>query len=140
MTAKLKIILAPCNECGHKTDHSVLKSHKTGGSNQEDGTWWETKFDMLECCGCHLISLRRIFEFSEYDRPVVEYFPPPISRRKPDWLGDLAMNTPAGLDLPDLLDEIYSALHANSRRLATMGARALLDVAKRSEFVRIEIM
>ena len=38
------------------------------------------------------------------------------------------MNVPIELDVPDLLTEIYSALHANNRRLATMGARTLLDM------------
>ena len=39
------------------------------------------------------------------------------------------MNIPVKLELPDLLSEVYSALHANNRRLATMGARTLLDMA-----------
>jgi hypothetical protein len=126
MAAEIIIIQAPCNDCGRKTDHVILKRHVTRGSDDE--TWWETIFDMLECRGCHFISLRRTSNFSEYENPVIEYFPPPISRREPSWIGELAMNVPIELGLPDLLTEIYSALHANNRRLATMGARTLLDV------------
>lgn len=129
MPKKRKNIQAPCNDCGRKTDHLILKTHTTSGHDQEAGVHWSTSFDMLECCGCHFISLRRTFDFSEYEDFVVEYFPPPISRRKPAWEGELMMNVRADSPLPDLLKEVYSALHADSRRLATMGARALLDVA-----------
>ena len=38
------------------------------------------------------------------------------------------MNISVGFDLYELLEEIYSALHADNRRLATMGARTLLDM------------
>src|SRR5258708_3755375 len=125
--AKRKVIEAPCNDCGRKTDHKILKSHSSSGSDEDSQTWWETKFDMIECCGCHFISLKRTFRFSEYDGPEIEYFPPPISRRKPDWMIDLLKH--ASIDMQALLDVVYSALHANNRRLATMGARALLDMS-----------
>jgi len=122
------IIKAPCNDCSRETDHVVLKSHKTSGSDH-DGSGWMTTFDMIECCGCHFISLKRTFDFTEHDDLVVEYFPPPISRRKPNWIGDLAFNVPVDLEIYELIEEVYSALHANNRRLVTMGARALLDMA-----------
>nr|WP_179403811.1 DUF4145 domain-containing protein [Burkholderia guangdongensis] len=52
------------------------------------------------------------------------YFPPRVSRRKPDWL--IRQEVPA---YQGLLDEVYAALHADSRRLAMMGARAIIDKA-----------
>lgn len=55
------------------------------------------------------------------------YFPPRVSRRKPAWASHY--------DLPSeylsLLEETYTALHADSRRLAMMGARALIDAVIR---------
>ncbi|PAT33118.1 hypothetical protein CLI92_04535 [Vandammella animalimorsus] len=55
------------------------------------------------------------------------YFPPRVSRRKPTWASHY--------DLPSeylsLLEETYTALHADSRRLAMMGARALIDTVIR---------
>jgi hypothetical protein len=122
------IIQAPCNDCGRKTDHEVLKTHGKSGYDEESGTGWKIIYRMIECRGCHFISLERSFKTEEDPDGENEYFPPPISRRKPSWIGELAMNVPIELDLPDLLDEIYSTLHANNRRLATMGARALLDI------------
>lgn len=132
MPTEVIIIQAPCNDCGRKTDHEVLKTHaKTFCDDEEGQEWRRTSYRMIECRGCHFISLERSitsFEDQQGDVPQTEYFPPPISRRKPSWIGELAMNIPVELDLPDLLTEIYSALHANNRRLATMGARALLDM------------
>jgi hypothetical protein len=131
MAAEIIIIQAPCNGCCRDTDHAVLKTHIIS-DREPDGQRWETRFDMIECCGCHFISLKRTIDYyTEDDSLVIEYFPPPISRRKPSWTYDfavhLAMTTDLGLS--QLLDEVYSALHANNRRLATMGARTLLDMA-----------
>jgi hypothetical protein len=128
MSAKRKIILAPCNECGRQTDHVILKTQSKVDRYEED-VWFETRYQMIECQGCHFISLERSIRSSEFDDVEIEYFPPPISRRKPSWIGELAMNVPIEYDLPDLLEEVYSALHTNNRRLAAMGARTLLDVA-----------
>jgi hypothetical protein len=46
-----------------------------------------------------------------------------------DRIGEFAMNSLVESELYELHEEVYSALHANNRRLATMGARALLDMA-----------
>jgi hypothetical protein len=51
------------------------------------------------------------------------YFPPRVSRRKPAWAGRYEVPS----EYTALLDEIYIALHADSRRLTVMGARALFD-------------
>jgi hypothetical protein len=53
---------------------------------------------------------------------IVEYYPPPISRQIPRWCYDLPV------EFPSLIQETYAALHANSKRLALMGARALVDL------------
>lgn len=132
MAAETIIIQAPCNDCGRKTDHEVLKTQSKSSCGEEDYEWWNTSYRMIECRGCHFISLERSVTswLDEQDEaPQTEYFPPPISRRKPSWIVFFEKNAPFGPDLPDLLTEIYSALHANNRRLATMGTRALLDMA-----------
>jgi hypothetical protein len=57
------------------------------------------------------------------------FFPPRVSRRKPAWVDRLEVPS----EYAGLLDEIYVALHADSRRLAMMGARTLIDsVIRRS--------
>jgi hypothetical protein len=125
---KARTVQAPCNECTCQTEHNILKMHKTSEADSQDGTWCETVVEMIECRGCHFISLKRTFIFSEYNGPQIEYFPPPISRRKPGWWSSFLLGVPCDLDLPELFEEVYSTLHANNRRLATMGARAILDV------------
>ena len=55
------------------------------------------------------------------------YFPPRVSRRKPAWFD--RYDVPE--DYKGLLEEIYSALHADSRRLAMMGTRAIVDAVVR---------
>ncbi len=77
---------------------------------------------MLECCGCESVSLKKEFYFSEWDDTEVEYYPPQVSRQLPRWYEEL----PGEMD--ELLQEVYSALHADSRRLALMGARTLVDM------------
>jgi hypothetical protein len=53
------------------------------------------------------------------------FFPPRVSRQKPAWL----TQHPELNDYIDLFEEVYTALHADSRRLAMMGARAVIDLA-----------
>ena len=88
---------------------------------------WTTTYSMLECRGCEEVSLCRTTWCSE-DHPMDGpspsiYFPPRVSRRKPAWVDRL----PVPDEYEGLLDEVYVALHADSRRLAAMGARALID-------------
>jgi len=78
---------------------------------------------MLECRGCHFVTLRRTFTFSEWDGSEVQCFPAPVSRRLPAWKGKLPSEVVA------LMEEVYTALHADSRRLAMMGTRTLIDMA-----------
>ncbi|MGE6387398.1 DUF4145 domain-containing protein [Pseudomonas sp. NPDC078416] len=63
--------------------------------------WWHSDFDVSDD---------------------TDYYPPRISRQAPNW----HQNLPRDLQL--MLREIYAALHADSRRLAMMGARALVDM------------
>lgn len=92
-------------------------------------------FKMIKCCGCDSVKTRHSTWFSEnideYGRPyvTVNYYPPATSKQKPAWLKEL--DDPLASEeqkyIVQLLHEIYTALHNNSRRLAVMGARALLE-------------
>jgi hypothetical protein len=116
-----------CNGCGGDTDHDVVGKTRRGGSEAIDeyaSISWMTTWTMLECRGCHLVCLRKNYWFSEdgSEHGVDEFFPPPNSRRPPPWTDQL------GAEEKALLEEVYVALHAGNRRLAMMGARALVDV------------
>lgn len=118
-----KITQASCAECGPRKDHFILKEHEYS-EDDEHAQYWTTH-RMIECCGCHRIGLMRIRGATFLDENEVDYFPPAVSRKKPSLVAEI---TDAPDDLSELLDEVYDALNANNLRLATMGARAVLDI------------
>lgn len=124
-----KPLWSHCNECGQQTLHKVVKLIRKSRDYDDDqytvsvGSNWR----ILQCCGCQEVSMSRTDWCSEddpHDPAVPTYFPPRVSRRKPDWL--VRREAPG---YQGLLDEVYAALHADSRRLAMMGARAIIDKA-----------
>lgn len=125
-TKPSKIQQVHCNECRRKTDHRLLKTALGDkGSEQEDETfaiWWETKFDVLQCCGCREVVLRRTYDCTEFEYPDVRFFPPRVSRHSPHWKNKLSW------EFRSVLDEIYRSLDANNSRLPMMGARTLVDM------------
>ena len=129
MTKKQDVLWSHCNECNQETKHQVIKlaerrrEFEEGAYTVEIGTAWK----VLQCRGCDEVALRRVDWCSEDDRhDGVEptYYPPRVSRRRPDWMD----RVPVPGEYLDLLDEVYKALHADSRRLAMMGARTLIDM------------
>jgi hypothetical protein len=122
-------IWSHCNGCGQETLHKLVNLVKRSRPYDDDiysidaGTTWR----VLQCCGCEEITLSRVDWCSEDDHTepyIPVYFPPRVSRRKPDWLVRQEAAAYHGI-----LEEIYTALHADSRRLALMGARAVIDMA-----------
>lgn len=118
---------AQCSVCGGITKHFLVAKRIHRGSEPIDKTVdvsWTTTYKMLECCGCETTHLNRTFSFSEWGpgELEVENFPPPISRRPPEWHSQLSKVA------EDLFKEVYAALHSDSSRLAVMGARTLLDI------------
>jgi hypothetical protein len=122
-----KISKAHCNKCLHETDHLILARRVKSDSEPDANFWCEETADVVECCGCHTLSLRVTTITSEDEHPQIIYYPPRVSRQKPSWGHNYLLNAP--FQLQGLLDEVYSALHAGNLRLATMGARCLFDMA-----------
>jgi len=119
--------LVHCNTCGRMTKHYVVATRVQNGSEvlaDCNGVTisWQTTYRMLECCGCETVKLHKHFWFSEADEDEDEYYPANVSRKVPDWHDSLPKN------IEPLLLEIYTALQANSCRLAMMGARAIIDM------------
>lgn len=131
------IIKAHCNRCQGDTNQEVLHSEKFSWEDHIDDGYpisGTDIFEMLKCCGCDSIILRHSEWFSGNldeqgnNYPVFHYYPPAISRTEPNWLHDLDTILDDEKEfIHDLMKEIYSSLHNNSRRLATMGIRALLE-------------
>lgn len=127
-----------CNRCQRDTNQEVL--HSETFSWEEDIEEHHLRisgtdiYEMLKCLGCDSITLRHTEWFSEnFDeqgkiRPIFYYYPPAISRPEPKWLSELDTILDDEKEfIHDLMKEIYSGLHNNSRRLATMGIRALIE-------------
>lgn len=126
-----------CNNCNRPTRHRLLYVERITTDDELDRgfsvTWWDT-YELLQCLGCEAVHLRHSSSFSEATdsddelEKTVKFYPPRISRSKPEWLGSI--NGPFWIgesEIEQLLEEIYVALHNNSLRLAAMGVRALLE-------------
>lgn len=125
-----KFEIVHCNKCFNETKHIVhaeIPKYKSLQSPYpEVSLGWSHQYFLLECCGCESVTLRRESWFSEwepFEGPIVTFFPPQVDRQKPGWVNDLPK------DVQELMDEIYVALAADSRRLALMGVRTLADMA-----------
>jgi Domain of unknown function (DUF4145) len=123
--AKRELTRSHCNECGRPTRHHVLCAKQINDSTEAEGygeIQWADKYELVECAGCESVSMRHTYWFEPTDDTVIKTYPPPVARRRPSW------RTKLPRDIRQLLDEVYSALDANSRALATMGSRAVLDM------------
>jgi Domain of unknown function (DUF4145) len=121
-----RIELLHCNSCCQTTRHILVHEHVqesiTGYEGHREDTIWREYFTLLECSGCRNITLRNSCWNSDYDvSSEFNYFPPRISRPIPQWHGDLPP------EFSSLMKEIYAALQADSRKLAIMGTRVLLE-------------
>lgn len=121
-----QMIWAHCNECARKTKHDIVAEKVKDESAHMDDDFqieWTNNHRIIECRGCESVSFHHSWWHSEYDvSNDITMYPPRISRAMPGWADELPE------DLEALLKEIYSALHADSRRLAMMGARACVDM------------
>ena len=124
-TRKATLTKSHCNRCARETNHHVLRTRDFSESFEVEGygdTYQSDRYELLECAGCENISMRRIQYVELTDDTDVTIYPPPVARRRPHWLSSLPNKQRL------LMDQIYTALDANSRALAVMGARAVVDM------------
>lgn len=131
-----EIIKANCNKCLGKRNHIVLFTEKVHDEEDiGDGViiYWDDTYRLIKCLGCDNICLMHTSVFSEdYDdegKPVetIYYYPPAISKPIPKWVNELDDFSDEEEQIAGLLKEIYSALYNDSKRLAIMGIRSLLE-------------
>jgi len=118
--------LSHCNKCGADTYHDASPPIEVKGYEVLDkdsgGYEYTERFETLDCRGCERVSLRHTFLFGPSGEETVTLYPPPAWRHPPRWRFELPE------PLRELMYEIYTALQNDARRLALMGARALLDM------------
>lgn len=124
----MAITKAHCNTCGGDRNHEILHSEKTTWEDPEHSLSGSDTYETLKCCGCDNIKLRHTNWFSEDDGPTVNYFPPSMFRRSPEWFSELWLELSSEDEFVEpLLKEIYVALQHNLPSLAAMGVRSLLE-------------
>lgn len=138
-----QIIQVHCNKCGGERRSFVRATHTRKEDN--DVISWSYTYEILECCGCGELSVRRQTWFSEWDDldvdPLtgkevmvpgirVSYWPAIAQRSRPEWLDSL--NDDA---LRSSLEEVYAALDHDLLILAAIGTRTVLD---RAMYIRIK--
>jgi len=122
-----EVVTSPCNRCRYPTKHLVVAvRHLEAWLGEEEGEGGlspdlEYEYAMLECGVCQSISLR-VDEMLEGTLFSTNFYPPRVAREKPAWSRDLP------IQLQSLLSEVYAALADDSRKLAVMGARTILDI------------
>lgn len=134
---EVDIIVSHCNACGGRRDARKCATYTRDGSDGEVS--WSHTYDVLECCGCHNVTVKHTHWFSEWDQiegdPLrgdarivpgekVTIWPPPTSRPKPNWTERLEDKV-----LRDVIEEVYLALSSGMIVLASIGTRTLLDRA-----------
>ena len=138
-----EIVSTHCNTCGGERRAYRRTTYTVNGSNED--VPWSNTYDILECCGCTNVIVRRNHWFSAWDEidshpitgdPVLRrgirttYWPARSQRRRPDWIDRLDDEV-----LRDVMSQVYGALDHGLVTLAAIGTRTLLD---RAMFLRIE--
>jgi hypothetical protein len=130
------VVFSPCNRCGHPTRHLVLAvRHFEAWFAEEEAVAGfpadlEYEYAMLECGGCQNISLR-VDETLDGTLFSTNFYPPRVDREKPAWSIDLP------IQIQSLITEIYAALADDSRKLAVLGARSILDIVMTQKVGRL---
>lgn len=131
----LSTIKAHCNSCGPWITHKILKKIEKRDDDDEAGWVSGDTYQLIQCAGCDAIHLKHDawnnHEVGDDGSPEIKvvYYPPATSRRLPAWLFDWTGPFSHGPQewIGELLLEIYTALHNDSRAIAAMGVRALLE-------------
>lgn len=130
-----QVIKAHCNSCGPHISHDVRKLVEKAWDDEESRVDGVDRYFLLECRGCERITLRHdswnSYETDDQGHTIINtvYYPPATSRKHPKWLTDFDGPFFLSFDnsIDKLLKEIYSAVQNNSRALAAMGIRALIE-------------
>ena len=133
-----KTVEANCNNCGGKRRAFVQATYSVGDHQPYqideylDHTvlvGWDTTMEILECCGCKRLSVRRRRWFSEWDpnfeKEEISYWPPQ-QHPLPEWHSQLKREDK---NLHKAMQEVYVAVGQGMVVLASIGVRTLLDRA-----------
>ncbi len=124
---------AHCNECLKITNQTLLHQKDFKTESPLGDRFSIDSYQTLQCNGCEHVTFRLVEirdhiineDGSPYEHEI--YYPPEKSRQEPEWLNELVTEHEQ-LPMVILLEEIYSALYAQSNCLVSMGIRTLIDM------------
>lgn len=126
-----------CRTCGGDRYHVALYEKNIPWREDDPAIEGADTWAVLQCGGCHTITFVHSHWFSEdykyidgVETPIFHHnlFPPSPRRRTPEWFPELLLFLKADeFWIRKLLEEIYSAAGMQSRSLAAMGTRAIVD-------------
>ncbi len=114
-----------CNGCRRETNHRYTPIHTrnyTEGDEAHPRPLCEA-WDLLVCLGCNAVHIRYTLSSPEWIKPEVSEFPSRQTRCTPSWQSNLPP------EVRSMHCEVYDALRAKAPCCATMGMRALIDMA-----------
>src|SRR5690349_13403498 len=89
------VVQSHCNACLRQNKHNVIaRREREFVERDEDGVPYFSEnlvYELVECCGCEEVSLRRTYSSDAQPNPSVTCFPPAASRRKPSWMTGLSL-------------------------------------------------
>ncbi len=134
------LTLAHCNKCGGVRNHAVVRCKIKKWKDEVDEDSFisgHDEYETLQCKGCDNIRFRhigycyeRLDPYTDEPIPDVNYYPPAISRQKPDWVRHGLFSHVLDFNespMLDILNEVYDAHHHGNRRLCMMSIRSLIE-------------
>lgn len=137
-STEAKLTRGHCPACGPDRNTHIRASYCEQWHDDVTAVWSIDTYNILQCGGCSTIFVQREYVFSEdvdceqtvdgtwkqVSKPQTSYWPAAAKRKRPGWLDELKDAT-----LRMVLTEVYSALDADHRILAAIGARTTLERA-----------
>jgi hypothetical protein len=102
---------APCSHCLASTFHDELGCVERRVLEVDPIL---IKYRLLQCAGCETVCFEQSFVDLSDGSTTVQYYPSPITRKKPAWLNELLMGYSSAkkddLDMPRYLSKWFSGL------------------------------
>jgi hypothetical protein len=128
-----------CPACGPNRYADIVAKHEQRDDDEESGVWFHATHAVLKCRGCGSVYCKKTTLFSEdmdhrenpytgewepYLPSTETFWPSPVRREQPTWIGKIAA---ANSGLADLLSDVYGALDADLRVPAAIALRTVFD-------------
>ncbi len=125
-----RVILAECDRCGGKRNHSVLaelKEHQEADDPESDIAFADLEWQIIRCSGCnetrfreHILTSKDYLPGVDSPQGVEKLFPIPQKRKPVPFAG-------APDQIHDLYTQAVSAFNEDMRHLCAAGLRALVE-------------